>query len=237
MRSGRQAIGVVPITGANRKDSLIQNRKAMKEIKVTEKEVEAAFKVAKSEETKAVLAALFCKDENKPNLDDYKSIKTYEDACIALNITPIDFNALAMIQVSNDQNVGSLTIKMPDHIKALIKLETISRALWGKNWEPKPDAEGSKVFWWPWFALYTQSEIDNMSDKDKGALLSAFATYGASAGFGSLHTSYRSSYSYARIGFRLCQETEEKADYFGRQFKELWAEYLAFNFTVGDPIV
>lgn len=35
-----------------------------------------------------------------------------------------------------------------------------------------------------------------------------------------------------RFGFRLCQETEEKAKYFGIQFKEIWADYLAFNFTV-----
>ena len=34
--------------------------------------------------------------------------------------------------------------KVPPHIIALMKLETISRALWGRTWEPKPDAEGSK---------------------------------------------------------------------------------------------
>lgn len=40
----------------------------------------------------------------------------------------------------------------------------------------------------------------------------------------------------ALLGFRLCQETEEKARYFGTQFVELWAEYLAFNFTTGERI-
>ncbi len=49
-----------------------------KQIIVTEVEVKAALEVAKSQEVKDVLAALFCKPENKPNLDDYKSIKTYE---------------------------------------------------------------------------------------------------------------------------------------------------------------
>lgn len=38
-----------------------------------------------------------------------------------------------------------------------------------------------------------------------GALLSATATYGAAAGFGSLITPYRSSYSNAHVGFRLCR--------------------------------
>lgn len=65
-----------------------------------------------------------------------------------------------------------------------------------------------------------------------GALLGASADNGANAGFGCLLASSRSSYSSASIGFRLCQETEEKAKYFGVQFKEIWADYLAFNFTV-----
>lgn len=190
----------------------------MKVIEVTEKEVKAAFDAAKSDEVKNVLAALFCKPEDrvKPSLDDYKSIKTYEDACEALGEEP----------------VGDLGDHVDKHIIALIKLETISRALWGKDWQPKPDPDGSKYFYYPWFALYTQSEMDSMSEEDRGALLGAGATYGASAGFGSLRASYRSSNSDAGIGFRLCQETEEKAKYFGIQFKEIWADYLAFNFTV-----
>lgn len=190
----------------------------MKVIEVTEKEVKAAFDAAKSDEVKNVLAALFCKPEDrvKPSLDDYKSIKTYEDACEALGEEP----------------VGDLGDHVDKHIIALIKLETISRALWGKDWQPKPDPDGSKYFYYPWFALYTQSEMDSMSEEDRGALLGARATYGAGAGFGCLYASDRSSYSIATFGFRLCQETEEKAKYFGIQFKEIWADYLAFNFTV-----
>ena len=190
----------------------------MKVIEVTEKEVKAAFDAAKSDEVKNVLAALFCKPEDriKPSLDDYKSIKTYEDACEALGEEP----------------VGDLGDHVDKHIIALIKLETISRAIWGKDWQPKPDPDGSKYFYYPWFALYTQSEMDSMSEEDRGALLGARAHYGAAAGFGFLYATYRSSSSYAYIGFRLCQETEEKAKYFGVQFKEIWADYLAFNFTV-----
>lgn len=54
--------------------------------------------------------------------------------------------------------------------------------------------------------------------------------------FGYLLASNRSSYANATFGFRLCQETEEKAKYFGQQFIELWAEYLKFNFTVGNRL-
>ena len=203
----------------------------MKTIEVTEKEVKAAFDVAKTEEMKNVLKALFCKDEEgKPNLDDYTTIKTYEDACEALSVEPI-FNEPNPIM-----NLYGVEYEVEPHIIALMKLETISRALWGKDWMPEPDASGSKLFYYPVFALYTQQEIDNMNEDERGGLLSALAGNGAAAGFGCLYTSYRSSNALAHIGFRLCQETREKALYFGKQFLELWAEYLKFGFEVGERL-
>lgn len=204
-----------------------------KQIIVTEVEVKAALEAAKSQEVKDVLAALFCKPEKKPNLDDYKSIKSYEDACEALDISPIySDNAVKAVCVNINQH-WDYRQEMPKHIIALMKLEVISRALWGRNWEPKPDAEGNNIMWYPWFALWTKKEIEERKDQFNVALLSADAADGAYAGFGFLHARNRSSVAYAFIGFRLCQETEEKAIYFGQQFIQLWADYLAFNFTVG----
>lgn len=192
----------------------------MRTFEITEKEVAAAFREAESGEAKKILAALFCKEEMvKPTLDDYKTIRTYEDACKALG-EPI----------FEDPN------NLPNHIIALMKLETISRALWGRNFQPKPDGEGSEVYWYPWFALWTKKEVEDMNPEQRGALLSAHALGGAFAGFGSLHATHRSSNASAHFGFRLCQETEEKAKYFGQQFIELWAEYLKFNFTVGNRL-
>lgn len=190
-----------------------------KVIEVTENDVKAAFQAAKTDEMKEVLAALFCKRE-APTLDNYKTIKSYEDACEALGVSPIQ---------PEKMNVSK-------HIVALMKLETISKALWGKDFDPKPDPKGEKCFWYPYFALYTQDEIEGLNEAQRGALLSANANHGTRAGFGCLHTSYRSSSAVAYIGFRLCQETEEKAQYFGTQFIELWAEYLSYNFTTGERI-
>ena len=210
----------------------------MSKIEIEKKNVEAAYKVA-DENGKKLLDALFGKaaKANTPNLDDYKSIKTYEDACEALGLTPIYSDQdpkRAVCEHINDH--WDYRQDMPKHIIALMKLETISRALWGRNWEPKPDAEGSKRFWFPWFALWTKDEIKNLDEHQRGALLSAFAYGGAYAGFGYLNTYRRSSVANANIGFRLCQETDEKALYFGTQFVELWAEYLAFNFTTGERL-
>lgn len=210
-----------------------------KQIIVTENEVKAALDAAKSQEVKDVLAALFCKPNSKPNLDDYKSIKTYEDACEALDLTPIYSDDAVKAVCDNVNQHWDFRQEMPKHIIALMKLEVISRALWGRDWEPKPDASGNTWFYYPWFALFTQNEIDNMdaAEFEKRALLAGLASGGAAAGFGCLYTNDRSSSASASLGFRLCQETEEKAEYFGRQFIRIWADYLAFNFTVGEPIV
>lgn len=203
----------------------------MRKIEIEKPKLEAAFAVACGN-TRTVLLALFGEEavkSGKPDYSDYRNIKTYEDACAALGVDPIN---------ETDESLDDLITRgiiAPRHI-ALMKLETISRALWGKDFEPIPDAEGSKIYYFPWFYLYTQSEIDNMDDEERGALLSAHAGTGAAAGFGSLNTNYRSSDSDANGGFRLCQETGEKAVYFGKQFIKLWAEYLGYKFTVGDHL-
>lgn len=172
----------------------------------------------------------------KPTLDDYKTIRTYEDACEALGETPILSENRKKALCAKFPDHYDFRQNMPNHIIALMKLETISRALWGRNFQPKPDGEGSKVYWYPWFALWTKKEVEDMNPEQRGALLSAYAGHGAYAGFGCLNANIRSSGASAYIGFRLCQETEEKAKYFGQQFIELWAEYLKFNFTVGNRL-
>lgn len=189
-----------------------------------------------STETKEALKALFGDESNfidkpKPNLDDYTTIKTYEDACEALGMVPM-LNQ-SDYELTDD---NGYMVYFPPHIIALMKLETISRALWGRTWKPEPDADGSKQFYFPVFALYTKSEIDNMDEDERGGLLSACANSGAISGYGCLGTTYRSSSADAYSGFRLCQETREKALYFGKQFIELWAEYLKLNFEVGGRL-
>lgn len=189
-----------------------------------------------SAETKEALKSLFGDESNfidkpKPNLDDYTTIKTYEDACEALGMVPM-LNQ-SDYELTDD---NGYMVYFPPHIIALMKLETISRALWGRTWKPEPDTDGSERFYFPVLALYTQQEIEDMDEDERGGLLSAYAGRDAVAGFGFLHTLPRSSVAYACFGFRLCQETREKALYFSKQFVELWAEYLKLNFEVGGRL-
>ena len=208
-------------------------------VEIEESKLQTAYANA-CDGVKDFMESLFGKkvfEAAKPTLDDYKTIRTYEDACVALKQDAIRVDSVNRDTTTVLTNGGD-RVNMPSHIVALMKLETISRALWGRDFQPKPDGEGSKVYWYPWFALYTKKEINDMYPEQRGALLSASAVYsgGAYAGFGCLFATYRSSSANAYGGFRLCQETEEKAKYFGQQFIELWAEYLKFNFTVGNRL-
>lgn len=199
-----------------------------KELKITSANYEAAYAMA-DDNTRKILAVLVGDNETTatpsrpaPSLSDYTTIRSYEDACVALGES-LDVEKLVAAGV-------------PNHIIAQMKLEHICKALWGGENKCQPTADGSKVWWYPVMALWTPGEISNMSDDERGALLSASAIYGAGAGFGSLGAVFRSSYSDAYSGFRLCLDTEEKAEYFGKQFVELWAEAYAYNFTVGGHL-
>lgn len=206
-------------------------------VEIEESKLQTAYANA-CDGVKDFMESLFGKkvfEAAKPTLDDYKTIRTYEDACVALKQDAIRVDSVNGDTTTVLTNLGA-RVNIPSHIVALMKLETISRALWGRNFQPKPDGEGSKVYWYPWFALWTKKEVEDMNPEQRGALLSADAANGATAGFGCLVANDRSSNAHANDGFRLCQETEEKAKYFGQQFIELWAEYLKFNFTVGNRL-
>lgn len=209
-----------------------------REIVINSENFNAAYAIA-DENTRKVLAALCgCKEGTtalaapKPTLTDYTTIRSYEDACVALGIDPVLNKPLVVADADADADVMDL----PSHIVAVMKLEVICKALWGGEVKVYPDPKGERIYWYPWFALYTKDEMESMSKENRGALLSAGAYRGARAGFGFLGAIYRSSDTNAVGGFRLCLDTEEKATYFGKQFVDLWAEYLAFNFNVGEHI-
>lgn len=199
-----------------------------KELKITSANYEAAYAMA-DDNTRKILAVLVGDNETTatpsqpaPSLSDYTTIRSYEDACVALGES-MDVEKLVAAGV-------------PNHIIAQMKLEHICKALWGGENKCQPTADGSKVWWYPVMALWTPGEISNMSDDERRALLSAYAAYGAYAGFGSLSAYGRSSWTIADGAFRLCLDTEEKVEYFGKQFVELWAEAYAYNFTVGGHL-
>ena len=200
-------------------------------LEMTEAQIKAEFQGG-SELFKQLLVAHFGENFFRtPSLDDYKSIKTYEDACTALGEEPLNEDAL-------------LAAGANAHVIALMKLETISKALWGRDFKPVPQAEwdGETWYYFPWFAFYSKKEVERIKENrakysEIAALFGGGAGSGAGAGFGCLDAGGRPAYAFAAMGFRLCQQNEERARYFGAQFAELWAEYLAWGFKIEERII
>ena len=88
-------------------------------------------------------------------------------------------------------------------IIAYYKLTIIARALnegWKPNWR-----YSNEYKWFPWFKVNRDA-----------------------AGVGYSYTHTTASYAYAYVGSRLCCKSDELATYFGKQFENLWSEYLLF---------
>lgn len=190
----------------------------MSEIKINQGNVTEAFKTAKGNALAInILTKLF--GEQKPDYSDYHNIKTYEDACEALGIKPmtslfIEYEACMKEEVIDIAHI------------AYIKLCTIAQAI--NNDKDFPRFVKDEYRYYPYFILYNQKEVDEMSDEDKSRLVfwGGSANHGAYCGLACAYSRYDWSLTHASVGSRLAVSSSEQAIYFGNQFKELWKDYL-----------
>lgn len=190
----------------------------MSEIKINQGNVTEAFKTAKGNALAInILTKLF--GEQKPDYSDYRNIKTYEDACEALGIKPI---SRLLVEYEDGMKEEVMDIA---HI-AYIKLCTIARAI--NNDKDFPRFVKDEYRYYPYFILYNQQEVDDMSDEDKSRLVfwGGAAYDGAGCGLACADSSDDWSFPSADVGSRLAVSSSEQAIYFGNQFKELWKDYL-----------
>ena len=105
-----------------------------------------------------------------------------------------------------------------------MKLRIITAAL-NEGWEPQFTVGEYRYL--PWFWLYTQEEVDAMTEAERSELLrvGGYASGGAQCGlsYASSHDAF--SLSSADIGARLAFKSHELAKYAGRQFIELWSDF------------
>lgn len=170
---------------------------------------------AASEDTKEVLRELFGADAFK---FDYRSIKSYADACHHLGMkehllagTPdCDKEALQMANTA-------------------YKLMVICKAL---NNGQQYDENGTT--WCPIYWFYTKEELAEMGEaerKKKGIkLLSAVnATSAENSGVRCANTCYRCVGAYVGFGFPLVLNSKEKAEYVAEQFEALIFQYYGIK--------
>lgn len=186
------------------------------------KNIKAAYKTA-TESEKTLLYILFPElhlGEEQPR-PVTERIKTFEDACEELG------NDHPMVQAWNSIYQGCEDWSKDKDIADVIayhKLRIIAAAL-NEGWQPHFTQEEER--WYPWFCLWTDDEL-----KDKGiewekqhALLSFDAYQGDWGGFAFAYSRHAPSRTHAYFGSRLCYKSEALADYSGRQFADLWADF------------
>lgn len=149
-------------------------------------------------------------DEKPQNV--MERVKTFKDACNELGIEHDKW-------VQDKKDLG-----LEADVIAYLKLRIIAAAL-NEGWKPQFTTDEYRYF--PWFYLYTQSEIDEMSEEEKSRVVYRSNVYAyASGGVACAYASHDSSFADTYIGSRLAFKTRELAEYAGRQFVEIWADYV-----------
>lgn len=149
-------------------------------------------------------------DEKPKNV--MERIKTFEDACNELGID------------HNEWMQDKKELGLEADVIAYLKLRIIATAL-NEGWKPQFTTDEYRYF--PWFCLYTQSEIDEMNEEDKSRVVCRSYSYASAyGGVAFAYASSDSSFTSSFIGSRLAFKTRELAEYAGRQFVEIWADYV-----------
>ena len=179
----------------------------MENLTVEKSSVLAAYK-AGSADQKEMLEQLFGKDMFTPN---WREITSYEKACEVLGIETRGF-----------KEVGDRPqyMRMANAMQQLLVICEAINA--GGGWYDK-DGWG----YYPVFVLYSKHEMDELGEaecKRKGIhqlLAACDASLAESAGIRCADTYLRGAIAAASSGFPLCLNSEEKAEFVGKQFFEL----------------
>lgn len=161
----------------------------------------------------------FGEEALKPQ-DIKERIKTFEDAVKAIGEDhPLvaQFKAINNAFKEEDNNL---------HLFAYTRLAIIAEAL-NEGW--RPEYTEGEYRYYPWFGLYTQEEYDELDDDDKKYCRFVGRSNSDAFAYGGLvfaNAYHGSACSYAYIGSRLAFKSRELAIYCGKQFIEIWINYL-----------
>ena len=174
------------------------------------KNIKAAYETATESEKTLSPDLSLGQTEEKPVTE---RIKNFEDAVFALGDHPFVTEWRMGVNLSPD-------------LEAYLKLRIICAAL-NEGWEPKFDEDEFRYF--PWFFLYTKEAYEELDENDKKKSRVVVRSYINANSFGGV--SYASSNSDSTgvdtfIGSRLAFKTKELAEYCGKQFTDIWADYM-----------
>lgn len=149
---------------------------------------------------------------DEPEKDVRKRIKTFEDACREIGIDAEAWNR------------DKISLGLEPDVLAFLKLRIIVKAL-NEGWEPQFTEDECRYY--PWFILYTREEYNKLDEKEKSRVVCRSGSYAyACGGVSYAYAHSDSSFAYASIGVRLAFKTSELAAYCGRQFLDIWADFV-----------
>ena len=179
------------------------------------KNIKAAYETA-TESEKTLLSTLFPDlplGQTEEEAPVTERIKTFEDAVFALGDHPFVTEWRMGVDLSPD-------------LEAYLQLRIICAAL-NEGWKPKFNRDENRYF--PWFRLYTKEEYEELDENEKKksrVVFRSFYNANANGGVSFAHSSNDYASVYAHFGSRLAFKTKELAEYCGKQFIDIWADYL-----------
>ena len=149
---------------------------------------------------------------DEPEKDVRKRIKTFEDACHEIGIDAEAWNR------------DKISLGLEPDVLAFLKLRIIVKAL-NEGWEPRFTEDECRYY--PWFILYTGEEYNKLDEEEKSRVVYRSSSYAyAFGGVSFAYAGFGSSFTDANIGVRLAFKTSELAAYCGRQFLDIWADFV-----------
>ena len=197
----------------------------MKETKTIQIEVPADKKAEWQEAGGKTVLVMVDEQDNRPVAE---RIKTFDDACNELGADhPMVSVYDALVTRANGEQ--SLAEWMGKDVVAFLKLRIITEAL-NEGWHPKFTEDECRYY--PWFYIYTKEEYDNFSEEEKRRCVGR-AHNNANAGGGLVYANANNAswYSYAYHGARLAFSNRDLAEYAGRQFIDIWTDFV---FEISD---
>ena len=180
-------------------------------ISIQKENVLNAYKHA-TKEQKALLENMFGKDVFKPK-NIMERVKTFEDACEVL--------CEDHSYVQEYRGVANINFDFTQDLIAYLKLRIICAAL-NDGW--KPTFSDGECRYYLWFYTYTKEKYEELDEDEK----KAYRVVGRSRYNSYAYAVRASSYSVSYTGHasRLAFKTRELAEYCGKQFIDIWADYL-----------
>lgn len=166
------------------------------------------------------------KVDNRPVTE---RIKTFEDACNELGEEHPMVSAYNALVYRADDGEQLLTEWMGKDVVAFLKLRIITEAL-NEGWHPT--FTKGEYRYYPWFYIYIKEEYDNLSEEEKRRCVDrsgiSSIAYGGRVYSNAVDASSGSGTYY---GVRLAFSNRDLAEYAGKQFIDIWADFI---FEISD---